>query len=625
MGKPIYVSRALALVLLPALAAGWGGSALRDDLEPVPAAYALGFESIREQDVREVLGTLAGPDFPGRDPATDNFTRAAQWAADWLKSNGIAGGMPDGSYFQRFTVQSHTAIPATARFTSADGAVSLLWGTDFTLRSQTDVDSRIKLAFVRPRAEGDLAKIDEDILRGRVVILHPTAVTIDRAGVTALLRAQADGSLGAHGVLTPDARMRTNQAFRSRSVKGIPLAPAGVAPGLRMTEAAATHLATYSGARGYTSSEESATIVETPPNDFRLAVRIAIEDEFHTANVIAKISGTDPALKAETVMLGAHLDHLGQSQQGTHWGADDNASGSTAALMIARALAVNGSKPRRTVLVALWSCEEIGLFGSLHYVKSPVVPLAKTVAYINMDMLGRDSHYSPWGDLPQHNTNAVYASTVKLNSPDFYALLHRMNRHTGLNLRDDKEDRTFRSDTKNFVESGVPTLKAFTGEHPDYHRPTDTPEKINYPKLATIARWLYLSAQELANQDGRPAFVAGARYVTGRVLTDSTAPLPPGAAVIVVLAEIGKDGKQTRVLDRTVQRDPGQLPCFFGLRYEPGTLGAGSSYVVWAEVVLGEDVLWESAEPVPVLVEGRPSAGVAVSVVPGQAALRYAS
>lgn len=214
-----------------------------------------------------------------------------------------------------------------------------------------------------------------------------------------------------------------------------------------------------------------------------------------------------PERAMEYVVLGAHFDHLGirggepkpgktVKRSGVFWGADDNASGTTAALLVARTLgrlAKEGVRPRRTIVVCFFSAEEIGLLGSKHYVDHPVFPLADTVAMVNLDMVGRNAtkHLEVFG-----NTS----------SPEIDAWHREVLETTGFDCVYPPPDLLQRSDQWNFLQAGIPVLMLFGGFHKDYHTNRDTPDLINYPKVALIARHGLGVLWKAANAEKRPQF-----------------------------------------------------------------------------------------------------------------------
>jgi hypothetical protein len=235
-----------------------------------------------------------------------------------------------------------------------------------------------------------------------------------------------------------------------------------------------------------------------------------------TQNVVAMIEGTD--LKDEYVVLGAHADHMGRRGDEIYNGADDDGSGSVLLLELAEAFATSGVQPRRTVIFGWWAGEELGLFGAWHYTHHPVGTIEKTVGLIQMDMVGRNEEYDPRKSrgLPEEtaeqNTNAVNCIGYSYSS-DMQALITRANEPVGLEVKFRYDQGTQnllrRSDHWRFLEQGVPVAFLFTGIHPDYHEPTDTWDKINYPKMARIGEMAFRAAWELANTDTPPKINPG--------------------------------------------------------------------------------------------------------------------
>ncbi len=245
-----------------------------------------------------------------------------------------------------------------------------------------------------------------------------------------------------------------------------------------------------------------------------------------TRNVIAKVTGSDPKLKDEVVVIGAHYDHEG-ARGGYVWaGADDNASGTAAVLELARAFAQSKVKPARTIVFALWAAEEKGLLGSKHYIDHPVFPIDRTVAYINLDMIGRDGDPAAGGDphaavggpvqQPKLDLSAKKidpANWMAIEGSDTYPSLGTITeagaKHVGLEITyKPAEIRFAASDHLYFARSGVPIISYFDGGHVDYHQPSDTPEKLNYPKMEKVARLCALTLWDLAAAPGRPEKVA---------------------------------------------------------------------------------------------------------------------
>jgi hypothetical protein len=240
-----------------------------------------------------------------------------------------------------------------------------------------------------------------------------------------------------------------------------------------------------------------------------------------TYNVAGLLPGTDPALAFETIIISGHHDHdgeaLGPGGKPEIWhGADDNGSGTVGVVELAHAFAANPLRPKRSILFVVFAAEERGLLGSYYMAAHPLRPLATTRAMINFDMIGRNEAKSDQTDglidIPTNTSNRLNLIGAAY-SPDFKNTVMAANRLVGLDL-DDRFDREnalntfFRSDQFPFVLNNIPAFWFFTGFHPDYHHTTDTPDKINYPKMLKILQLSYLSGWDFANQSRYPRFVA---------------------------------------------------------------------------------------------------------------------
>ena len=221
-------------------------------------------------------------------------------------------------------------------------------------------------------------------------------------------------------------------------------------------------------------------------------------------NVLGYIEGTD--LKDELIIITAHYDHLGKHDSLIFNGADDDASGVAGAMEIAEAFMIakkEGYGPRRSILIMPVSGEEKGLLGSEYYTDNPIYPLENTIANLNIDMIGR---LDDWHD----NGNYVYLIGSDRLSIELHNLNEEINaKYIGLDLDyrfNDEEDPNryyYRSDHYNFAKNNIPVIFYFNGIHEDYHRPSDTIEKLDFNKIETITKLIFLTAWELANRDER--------------------------------------------------------------------------------------------------------------------------
>jgi hypothetical protein len=263
-----------------------------------------------------------------------------------------------------------------------------------------------------------------------------------------------------------------------------------------------------------------------------VTIKTAVVREKKTGNNVAGyLPATTPAgaLPKPWIALGAHYDHLGHGENGNsladkseagkiHFGADDNASGSAAVLAVGEAL--SKQPRRRNVILEFWSGEELGLIGSTAYVNAPPVPLDQFAAYFNFDMVGR----------MQDNKLTVQAT----GSSDSWArVIEQANVAAGFELLI-QADPYQPTDVSSFNQAGVPSLNYFTGTHTDYHRPSDTADKIDYDDLDRIVDFAAAIARRVGEADQPPSFVkvqqqmdsgggrAGVRVFTGTIPDYST-------------------------------------------------------------------------------------------------------
>jgi len=232
------------------------------------------------------------------------------------------------------------------------------------------------------------------------------------------------------------------------------------------------------------------------------------KEEVIADNVLALIEGSDPELKDEIIIVTAHYDHVGVNKKGEVFnGADDDGSGTVTALEIAQAFKMakdEGRGTRRSVLVMTVSGEEKGLLGSEWYSEYPVFDLDKTVADLNIDMIGRvDEKHAD-------DSNYIYLIGSDKLSTELHSISENANStYTNLaldyeyNHPDDPNRFYYRSDHYNFARKGIPVIFYFSGVHEDYHGVGDDPEKIMYDKTATIGQLIFHTAWELANRDDK--------------------------------------------------------------------------------------------------------------------------
>ncbi len=262
-------------------------------------------------------------------------------------------------------------------------------------------------------------------------------------------------------------------------------------------------------------------------------------------NVVGILDGADPVLKNEVIVVGAHYDHLGLGGEGSlaqregeiHHGADDNASGTAAVLELARMFTSTGSRPRRTIVFIAFSGEEEGLLGSNYYVNHPILPLANTVAMLNMDMIGRMKDNKliiggvgtaqQWRAIVDAQNRAlgttVSATAGTSSHAAGYPIVVAANGRPIVTSDTAKqftltlnEDGFGPSDHSSFYAKQIPVLFFWTGTHDDYHKPSDTADKINYADEARVVEFVARIVQDLDAGDKRPTYTLAKSDSTGR-------------------------------------------------------------------------------------------------------------
>lgn len=234
-----------------------------------------------------------------------------------------------------------------------------------------------------------------------------------------------------------------------------------------------------------------------------LNTRIQIINK-NSRNVAGILTGGDPVLKNEYIIIGAHFDHLGMGEKGSlysgktpqiHNGADDNASGVAGVLELAEYFSHLKQRPKRSLVFAAFSGEELGLLGSGYFTEHlPGVKINDIAVMINLDMIGRMDDKNTLV-INGTGTSDIWPDLVKSKNNDYNFNLSLVSEGAGA------------SDQSSFYLKGVPVLFFFTGIHPDYHRPTDDAEKINAPKEEKLLRYISDITQDIADRPARPQYV----------------------------------------------------------------------------------------------------------------------
>jgi hypothetical protein len=540
----------------------------------VPAEERKGFDAISQAQLRSDVAFLASDRLEGRLSLQPGDETAVQWIAGQFGKAGLdpiatkPNGMP--SYEQGFDIIEYRPDRVNSAVTLVHGGRSTVWhAPDAFGAYKHPVNLTAPVVFAGYGITAPELNYDDykDLnVKGKIVLIfdhepqeddpqsvfNGTGNTRYATTRVKLLNAQEHGAVAVVIVAEPNRKHLTN-AERSARIGGSITRPTPLAlqaieedelkiPSVTVLDAVAKEIL----AAAPTSATDLQTKIDAdltpqsmalPDTTLTLHLRNLSESTGRTANVLGLLRGSDPNLKAETIIISAHHDHDGMAscppgQEGTNqdgqsiphgmdcvqtWhGADDNASGTAGVVALARAFTADGVKPKRSILFVVFAAEERGLLGSYWMAAHPLRPLSTTRAMINFDMIGRDEKPSPQTegliDIPADTSNRLNLIGA-LYSPDYKRVVVEANNSVGLTL-DDRFDRDaalnvlFRSDQFPFLLHNIPAFWWFTGFHPDYHHITDTAEKIDYPKMAKILQLAYLSAWRFATDDAVPKFVA---------------------------------------------------------------------------------------------------------------------
>ena len=538
--------------MLPRLALGFLAFCIfaeAQTLTPVPSPLLPGFETIREDTLRADLTFLASDALQGRLSLQPGDAVAIRWIESEFTKAGLLPAA-SGSYLQPVDLLEYRPDRARSFVSLRRGGTEKQWKfPEASGGFSSDVDITADVVFAGFGITAPELKYDDYQgldTRGKIVLIFdhepqendPKSI-FNGTGNTRyatirvkVLNAQAHGAVGVLVVAEPNRKHLSNQERVARiggsATRAVPLPLQALAsdelhtPFAVISDAVAKELLA-----GFSPSELQAAMdhdLKPQPKVLRdtavtLHFRNSSVTPGTTYNVTGLLEGSDPQLRAETILISAHHDHDGMSGAEIWHGADDNGSGTVGVVALAHAMAAaakSGARPKRSILFVVFASEERGLLGAYYMAAHPLRPLATTRAMINFDMIGRNEQESDQTkgllEIPADTTNRLNL-IGNLYSPDYRRVIDEKNKAIGLTL-DDRFDHEFalnaffRSDQFPFILHNVPALWWFTGFHPDYHHTTDTADRINYVKMAKILRLAYLTAFDFAGDTPPPAFVA---------------------------------------------------------------------------------------------------------------------
>lgn len=456
-----------------------------------------GLSLIRQQDLKKDLYALADGHFNGRSAGTTDELKAAVWLGEQYRAIGLKPAGDDGTYFQFFNLWRNT-ISANSTI-EINNTTYTLW-KDVNVSQMANVSLNAPILYLGDAATIDTNKID---VKGKVVavVANPKDINTNVSLIT----------------------WRYNRYIHTKY--GLPLLRKGAAAIIFIADEIAEQSwadATENFKRGTYDLDggPNVDVTSTVPvfwmhatakkevenNMATIKANLMVSKySFPSVNVIGKVDGTDPKLKAEYLLYSGHTDAHGIRNpingDSIFYGADDNGSVDVAMMACARAFVKYPGK--RSVIFVIHGAEERGLFGSRYYSSNPTVPLNNIVAVLNGDMIGRNNIDSATilGQIPPHRNSMELVNMALAANKEGPAFKLDTTWDSPTHI----EGWYFRSDHLPYARLGIPSLMYTTLLHPDYHTPMDRADQINYPKLKKMTDWMYRTGWKVANATTKPA------------------------------------------------------------------------------------------------------------------------
>ncbi len=477
--------------------------------EADPVSYA---QTITQEELKEHLFTYASDEFEGRETGEPGQKKAVEYLKEQYEALGVPAAKQDGNYFQKVPLEvakvpvgniniNNTTFEIgedVLAFTQAQGNFNQVVYVGYGIEEDTYSD----YAGIDANGKVVLIKSGEPINPNGNYVLSGTTEKSAWSNMSEAMEKKATLAMekGAKGILYWDSqnfpRYKGYFEFMKANNSG-------------KMELAENSTDSFIVILNETTAKAFKKDIENDhsPKAILVNLKLNIEsgnEKIDSENVVAFIKGTEKP--NEYLVISSHLDHIGISANGDiNNGADDDGSGTVAMLEIAEAFkkaAEDGDGPKRSVVFLHVTGEEKGLLGSRYYTDvDPIFPLTQTVADLNIDMIGRiDPKRS--GD-----RNYVYLIGSDKLSTELHNLSEEINaKYANLELdytyNDENDPNRFyyRSDHYNFAKNNIPIIFYFNGTHADYHRPGDTPDKINYDLLENRTRLIFYTAWEVANR-----------------------------------------------------------------------------------------------------------------------------
>lgn len=444
---------------------------------------------VSPEELKKHLTIVASAEMEGRETATEGQRKAAAYIEKTMKETGLIPGF-NGQYQKSYPVYRDSVTLASLSVNN----IPFTWKQDFAPATS---NFKANMSF----SEVDYIDLEDTAWKnnrldvsGKLVMFKLPAMKADEKGRKLAAIIGAVMRKGAAAALIIDPALK-NETVGRMSLRNAP------ARQMLNYNFIKPEVAEAVFARGFDTSK-------LPYRIYRADVQLGFDKtqvQLESSNVLGYLEGTTK--KDEFLIISAHYDHEGKKDSLIYYGADDDGSGTVSVLALAKAFAkakAEGHGPARSILFLTVSGEEKGLWGSETYADNPVFPFAKTTADLNIDMIGR----SDSAHIKKDSLNYVYLVGDNKLSTELAGIVESANQFTNLELNrkyndpKDPEKIYYRSDHYNFAKKGVPVIFFYDGGNPDYHKPTDTVDKIDFELMSKRAKLVFYTAWEMANRPG---------------------------------------------------------------------------------------------------------------------------
>ncbi len=478
--------------------------------------------SITAKELHTHLNFIASDEMKGRDTPSPELKMAAKYLAAQVESYGLKPVMFNNSYFQSFDVEisSVDQNETTMEIASGSEKTGFKMMDDFTVSSSKeiflsgdvvfiglgvsapdkgwddlkDINIKDKIVFI---LDGNLPEDNELRKSNQYRYRQFYLPRLGAAAVFTIVNNKTEKDFEENGTKLRAGRSSKTAVFRKNRGNSGRRRSSRVTGIVRQKAAADILGISINEIKGMFDKISAGNRVESMDiTGKKITCEIKLEKKMeYTRNVVAMVEGTDPVLKNEYVVFGAHYDHTGVNSRGEIYnGADDDGSGTVALLELAQAYMME--KPKRSMIFVWHSGEEKGLWGSDYFTSNSPVPIEKISGMLNVDMCSRN------------DPNSIYIIGSHFLSDEMDQITKKMNeKYVGMKLDEEynvkgKRGNFYRqSDHYNYGRYGIPVIFYFSGTHPDLHRPTDTVEKCDFKKMEKTTRLVYVTGREIANLD----------------------------------------------------------------------------------------------------------------------------